>query len=778
MRRNRIGNRMGMRITRGVAALAAVCALTALGPAMALGAAPVNLSPPGVSAWAGEGSTADCEAGQWDDPAAEFTYEWVLDPGGSESVLSTEGPTGAGQDSFTAVPANVNHVLACRVTATNGEGSTGPIYAGGPGPFPNSSLVPPLVSFEVNGATISGDVGGGLSGTNEVTVSLRRDSACQECEAGPGPRTVESKSATIENAAGKWSVTLPTRAVADDRDLLFLNFSGAGPVPGSTTSSGVPPDTTISLHDDPFNYDARSGLMSAMRVWPDPAGSRVVVNDPRCGEDFVCSKVVVHAPNNGGDITATQEQFEGFDNSFTAELTGTATNDDPIGASLWLTRFFDEHPTLLRITKAAPMLGVYEGPGALFDSQGEEQVVVEARLAPKCFAFYSVTNIEGTPPSEARCIDAAGGTDYEVLHSRGVITLGTFPVETEEGQESFGVALSESLAAGDLITLKLAVPSGTRELARTRVGTLRVDLEEDARLLGGECTPGRWLMLSGTVLCPPSGGLDPAEFDNELNQFERDPFVNEIGSVVTLEDDRGGGGTALHVPAAHETVPMDGESVWGSSWQAYANVSDAAFSWAGAGTPTELAYQTWVDPLKDGPWTIVPGNPNTVAGATVSGVPPGRYQGRWRVTDTHGDTNTHYSLFFQQQPQSGPQGPKGATGPAGPKGDTGAQGPSGRDAKVTCKVKQKKKKKKVRVKVTCKVKFVSASASRVRAVGLRLSRSGRLYATGSARARDGRATISMRAVRAVRTGQRFNVTLVAHIPKGSPVSSTARVTMR
>lgn len=751
---------------------------------MAQAAAPVNQQPPSLESWAGEGSTAHCNAGEWDDPSATFTYQWVLDPGPSENVLHTDGPTGAGEVSYASLPANVNHVLACRVTATNGDGSTGPIYASGAGPFPNSSLVPPLASFAVNGATISGDVGGGLSGTNTVTVALRRDNACQYCEAGPGPRTVQSASDTIDNATGEWSVTLPTHAVADDRDLLFLDFSGTGPAAGSTTSSGVPPDTTISLHDDPFFYDARSGLMSAMRVWPDPSGGQVVVNDPRCGEDIVCSGVVVHAPGHGGDIAATPSPFGPFDNAFTATLTGTATNDDALGASLRATNFNEEHPTLLEITKAAPMLGVYPDAESLFGSPDEPASEVEARLAPKCFAFYFDIGLEGSPPS-AHCIDVAGDTHYVVLHSRGATTLNTYPVDTEEGQTSFAVPLSDPLAAGDVLTLKLTGVSGSRELAHTTVGTLRVDLEEDTFLLGGSCTPGRWLMLSGTVLCPASGTLDPAEFDNELNQFERGAFANEIGSVVTLEDDRGGGGTALHVPAAQQTVPMDGESVWGSSWQAYANVSDSAFSWAGAGTPTQLAYQTWVDPLKDGPWTIVPGNPNTVAGATVSGVSPGRYQARWRVTDSHGDTNTHYSLFFQQPPQSGPQGPTGdpgAQGPAGnpgaqgPAGATGPRGPAGRDAKVTCTVKKQRKSK---VKVTCTVKF-AAAASRVRAVSVHLSRGGRLYATGLARARGGRATVSLHTLRTVRRGRHYRVTVIARTrtPGMSPVTSAARVTMR
>lgn len=765
---------------RAFLAVLIACLVSALAPTAAAAAPPEELQPPQLEPWAGEGSTARCNAGEWNG-ASTFTYQWVLDPGPSQAIVHTEGPTGAGQASYTALAANVNHVLACEVTASNGGESTGPIIAQGRGSFPTDAIVQPLASIEVNGATISGDVGGGLSGSNGVTVSLRRDNTCQYCESGPGPRVVESASDTIENSNGQWSVTLPTRAVGDNRDTIFLDFSGAGPVEGSTTSSGVPPDTTINPHDNPF-LEAPD-LLSAMRIWPNPDGHLVVVHAKPCSGDVYCPRAVVHAPGHGGDIVAVREPFEGVGNAFVAVLTGTATNDDPISASLWTARFTDPNPTLLELTKAAPMLGVYQAPSDVLGpgegEGGEGGPVFEARLAPKCFAFYAEGSVEGFPAS-ARCLDVAPETHYELVHSRGA-PLHAYPLETEAGQTTLGTHLLNAIAPGDVIALKLAAPSGSRELSQTTVGSFRVDLREDSELLGGECTPGRWLMMSGSVLCPPSGVLDPAEFDPEINQFERPAFANEIGSVVTLEDDRGGGGTAIHVPAATQTVPMNGEAVWGSSWQAYADVSDAAFSWAGAGTPTQFAYQTWVDPIKDGPWTIVPGNPNTTAGATVSGVPTGRYQARWRVTDGHGDTNTHYSMFFQEPAQSGPQGQTGSSGPSGPQGAGGAAGPAGpagpagKNAKVTCTVKNKSKTK---VKVTCKVKLVSSSASRVSRVSVRLSRRGSLYAIGSGPAHDRRAVVHLRELRPLRRGQRYDVQIVARAPGAPPSSSASRLTVR
>ncbi|MFN8112282.1 MAG: choice-of-anchor D domain-containing protein [Solirubrobacterales bacterium] len=53
-----------------------------------------------------------------------------------------------------------------------------------------------------------------------------------------------------------------------------------------------------------------------------------------------------------------------------------------------------------------------------------------------------------------------------------------------------------------------------------------------------------------------------------------------------------------------------------------------------------------------------------------------------------------------------PQGPTGPTGPTGPQGPQGPAGPPGRDAQVTCKVKQRGKK----AKVTCRVRYATAKS--------------------------------------------------------------------
>jgi hypothetical protein len=89
------------------------------------------------------------------------------------------------------------------------------------------------------------------------------------------------------------------------------------------------------------------------------------------------------------------------------------------------------------------------------------------------------------------------------------------------------------------------------------------------------------------------------------------------------------------------------------------------------------------------------------------------------------------------------------SGPKGDKGDRGARGPAGRDAKVTCKVKQGKHGK--GPKVTCKVVLFS-HVSRAR-VHWRLSRGGKIVAHGVARARHGHVSLRLSHLAHLRPGR-------------------------
>jgi uncharacterized delta-60 repeat protein len=114
----------------------------------------------------------------------------------------------------------------------------------------------------------------------------------------------------------------------------------------------------------------------------------------------------------------------------------------------------------------------------------------------------------------------------------------------------------------------------------------------------------------------------------------------------------------------------------------------------------------------------------------------------------------------------GPSGPAGTPGPAGPAGPTGAAGVAGpagpagprgstANIKVSCRLTGAR-----RTRITCAVKRARPTRGTVR---MRLTRAGRVLATGQALARGGLSTI-VRLRGSVRAGQRY--TLTATLPAG------------
>ena len=90
---------------------------------------------------------------------------------------------------------------------------------------------------------------------------------------------------------------------------------------------------------------------------------------------------------------------------------------------------------------------------------------------------------------------------------------------------------------------------------------------------------------------------------------------------------------------------------------------------------------------------------------------------------------------------------------------------------MTCKPTRAKPRK-GKVKVTCKVRLKAAAAGRVSA---RLSRSGRVYARGGARAR-GR-VLRFRSSHAIRRG-RYVLTMAVAMPSGERLVLRQRVRLR
>jgi hypothetical protein len=101
----------------------------------------------------------------------------------------------------------------------------------------------------------------------------------------------------------------------------------------------------------------------------------------------------------------------------------------------------------------------------------------------------------------------------------------------------------------------------------------------------------------------------------------------------------------------------------------------------------------------------------------------------------------------------GSPGANGGTGPAGPDGAAGAQGARGDDgraASVSCRLSRPPAGTKKNALVKCLVKVVPVKSGSAR---VRLSRSGRTYAAGSARLRKGAASLRLTPSRTVKRGR-------------------------
>jgi hypothetical protein len=114
----------------------------------------------------------------------------------------------------------------------------------------------------------------------------------------------------------------------------------------------------------------------------------------------------------------------------------------------------------------------------------------------------------------------------------------------------------------------------------------------------------------------------------------------------------------------------------------------------------------------------------------------------------------------------------GNPGEPGHKGHNGTRGPKGRDALVTCKVKDNRKNAK-KPEITCTVSF-HASSSTVRA-SVSIWRANRTLARGHSRVRHGRVRVPLRG--SLRPG-RYRITVLLTDAGGATTASSSLIRVR
>jgi hypothetical protein len=324
-----------------------------------------------------------------------------------------------------------------------------------------------------------------------------------------------------------------------------------------------------------------------------------------------------------------------------------------------------------------------------------------------------------------------------------------------------------TLHGGDVVVLS----NGLRTLTTLHVAHLRVDLVGDGdSVAGGTCETNQYWggPLTGPIFNGSAGEFGeggPAE-SGEICQGG-DP-TGLPSDTLAQTDDLSGGQTVTEVADVADTSPIEGETVFGAF---------TALAEATVGTPT-----IGLTISQNGTPVIQKANVDTPNGKPVPALTPGSYTATWVVTNPNGDTRTVTTRFIAQsalqgatgaQGPQGPQGPQGTQGsqgpqgPTGPTGSRGPQGPPGPKPKVTCKLLSNNK-------IKCTVTFAKNHKKGI--VRVAVSRGGKLVALGNASLSRGRATLTMRELRASTRGRWQVVVVFSRTLKGA--SSTVAVSIK
>jgi hypothetical protein len=576
-----------------------------------------------------------------------------------------------------------------------------------------SGLPLPQVNLTQFNSTVSGNIGSNHA--VHLTVSLLR-----------GGNLVDQASTISNGATGAWSVNL-THAVGDDRDEIDVAYN-QGDV-------GAPTNDTILTGNggDPFD---EAGYTS----WAD-LDLLNFVDDTGALNLFPCFQVGVLSVKVGNTTTPLSTCDTETDESTTpANITDATT------------------ASLISNDNRAPIL---DSPlGALVQMTvpvGEPDDV----LFPICNADLErqVVSCSGLVP----------GNNYSITRTRGSSTSSGAADGNATVTKSFGVT------GGDVFTLK---NSSNRVLTTLHVAHLRGDVQgEQSTLSSGACEPDDYY---GAFSLQPTANSLVGGPDGLAGTGTVCPSSGDASGLSSTDieqtDERSAGQTMTEIPDVADTSPVQGETVYG----AFTAVADAALP-AGNNATTAVpdAVSLSIAPATGGASVFSSGNVNSLGGVAVPALAPNTYHATWVLTDNNGDTRTVHTRFVEQPANAGPAGPQGQQGQQGQTGAQGPQGPrgpAGRDARVTCKVvttRSKKTRKKTK-SIKCTVRLVRSKSASVSVV---LARGSRIAGIGHARARAGKAVVTVRP-RGKRIRGRLLATLVVSYRSGAPITLTQSLRLR
>jgi hypothetical protein len=474
----------------------------------------------------------------------------------------------------------------------------------------------PQVHLTQFSPTVSGNIEHHTAGVL-VTVTLARASASGT------PVTVASGSATTAGNGG-WSVSLGTHAVGDDRDLITVDYSGAGaPAPSREqilTGNGGNPFTE-SGWTGWVAMDNGSLVTNTQTIqgFPPPT----ITLEP-------CFQTGVEAFSVGG--VAGSESPTDFCNTAsdaaTAPLNAAVTPGQAVTWSSLDDRAFtppgDPSPNL---TGALVTLTVPAGEPDSVPSFFNPFLAIPQGGFPAC-----------TGDLEAKAVTCTGLVPGETY----TLTDGT-TTASAKADATGTVSVPLAIKGGDTVALS----NGSRTLTTLHIAHLRVAIKGNQTVLSrGRCQPGEY--YGPPVTTPPTSASAGSIFGGVALTGEICPLNgNAAGlpaSTIAQTDELSGGQTMTEVPLIVSTTPPRGGNVFGA-FTARARAGFPGPNNTIIPNNARIALQI----TRSGKTVFSAPNADTKDGVHVSRLRRGTYTATWTLIDANRDTRTVVTQFIEER---------------------------------------------------------------------------------------------------------------------------------
>jgi hypothetical protein len=556
----------------------------------------------------------------------------------------------------------------------------------------------PQVSLTQFSSTVSGNIEHPTAGVG-VSVALMR------ADANGNPVTVAHGSATTASD-GSWSVSLGHHAVGDDRDEIDVTYSGPGaPTPGQQTI----------LTGNGGNPFTESGWTGWTALDQGTAVTPTSVTVAPCFQTGVLTISRNGTPLSGPNGESPIDFCSTQNDSATMPVSGS-----PLGVGDVVREGSLDNRAFMApgLPNANPLGGLV----SLTVPAGEPNSV--SLVTPELPPF--------TPTGFPAC---SADLEMQTVSCSGLVSGESYRVtdgshHASQAADATGtVSVSLPVKGGNSVVLSNAV----RTLTTLHVANLKVNITgEQPTVSGGTCQADEYYAPPlGTPPTSAAAGAPTAAVGGAALTDQICPGSGHAGGLsavnIAQTDELSQGETTTEVPHLVSTTPTDGEVLYGGfTALARTGFLDQTNSVVPTDSTTKVALTIRTAP--GGRKVFAAANVDTRKGVQVPALARGHYTAIWVITDANRDTRTLKTRLVEQ---------------------TGAA-PKGHSVSVSCRRGAHKK-------IACKVTFANKHVSGK--LRVRVSRGGKVLATGSGTVSHGKATVSLKENGHVKAGQ-STVTLV------------------